>query len=268
MPEGWQWDPTLFAGSAAYYARGRLPYPPSLADVLARSLGLDGNGRLLDVGCGPGDIALLLAPLFSDAVGVDPDPDMLDQARRRARAASIGNIRWLQARAEELPLDLDPGAFRVATFASSFHWMDRDLVARLVYELLEPAGWFVLISAMREELPITAEVVELLKRYLGPNRRAGQGSLLFGTQDDENDVLARAGFSPPEYVTIPAGEVLVRSIDDLVATAFSKSNMAPHLFGDRLADFEADLRKLLLEHEPPSGYRMQVPETELRFWRR
>jgi hypothetical protein len=30
-----------------------LTYAPGLADVLARSLALDGRGRLLDVGCGP-----------------------------------------------------------------------------------------------------------------------------------------------------------------------------------------------------------------------
>ena len=43
MPEGWQWDPTLFRGSAAYYDRGRLPYAPGFAEVLAASLGLDGQ---------------------------------------------------------------------------------------------------------------------------------------------------------------------------------------------------------------------------------
>jgi len=37
-----------------------------------------GHGRLLDVGCGPGSLTLLLAPLFDQAVGLDPDPDMLE----------------------------------------------------------------------------------------------------------------------------------------------------------------------------------------------
>nr|BFD83388.1 hypothetical protein StreXyl84_27890 [Streptomyces sp. Xyl84] len=58
---GWEWDDTLFAGSAAYYRRGRLPYAPGLADVLAGALEPDGRGRLLDVGCGPGTLALDLA---------------------------------------------------------------------------------------------------------------------------------------------------------------------------------------------------------------
>jgi hypothetical protein len=48
--ETWSWDESLFAGAARYYEQGRLPYAPGLADVFARSLALDGQGRLLDAG--------------------------------------------------------------------------------------------------------------------------------------------------------------------------------------------------------------------------
>ncbi|WP_246016948.1 hypothetical protein [Micromonospora pisi] len=41
MPDGWQWDSTLFRGSAAYYGPGRLPYAPGFAQTLATALGLD-----------------------------------------------------------------------------------------------------------------------------------------------------------------------------------------------------------------------------------
>ena len=80
----WSWDETLFAGSAEYYMRGRFGYPQELADALRDELRLDGTGRLLDVGCGPGPLTLLLAPLFDRAVGVDADADMLAVARRCA----------------------------------------------------------------------------------------------------------------------------------------------------------------------------------------
>ncbi len=67
--ETWRWAESLFAGAARYYEQGRLPYAPDLAGVFARSLALDGRGRLLDVGCGPGTVTLRLAPLFEAAVG-------------------------------------------------------------------------------------------------------------------------------------------------------------------------------------------------------
>jgi predicted TPR repeat methyltransferase len=71
------------AGSAGHYAVGRVDYPIALADALARELGLDGSGRLLDIGCGPGKFTLQLAPLFEQATGVD-------QTRRITRQRSYG----------------------------------------------------------------------------------------------------------------------------------------------------------------------------------
>jgi ubiquinone/menaquinone biosynthesis C-methylase UbiE len=138
MVGGSGWDSTLYEGSAGYYARGRLPYPPEMAGVLGEALALDGTGRLLDVGCGPGSVALLLAPLFAEVVGVDPDPGMITEARSTAAMLGVPNARWAQMTAESLPGDL--GQFRVPTFAQSFHWMDRDLVASIVREMLEPGG--------------------------------------------------------------------------------------------------------------------------------
>jgi SAM-dependent methyltransferase len=63
---------------------GRPAYSPELEAVLAREAGLDGSGRLLDVGCGPGVLAVRLAHLFGQAVGLDPDADMLAEGCRAA----------------------------------------------------------------------------------------------------------------------------------------------------------------------------------------
>ena len=88
----WAWDPSLYAGSARFYAAGRVGYPAKVADVLVAALQLDGSGRLLDVGCGPGSLTLLLAPHFAQAVGIDPDPDMLSEAARLAEERGIHNV--------------------------------------------------------------------------------------------------------------------------------------------------------------------------------
>jgi len=90
-----------------------------LADALSGALGLDGYGRLLDVGCGPGSLALLFSSLFQEVVGVDADSDMLAQALARAEEGGVRNALWVHAMAEDLPLDL--GTFRVASFGASFH---------------------------------------------------------------------------------------------------------------------------------------------------
>jgi len=69
---------------AAHDRYGRPAYSPGLEAVLAQDTGLDGNGRLLDVGCGPGVLTVRLAHLFAQAVGLGPDAGMLAEARRAA----------------------------------------------------------------------------------------------------------------------------------------------------------------------------------------
>ncbi|GAB7186345.1 hypothetical protein ATKI12_6176 [Kitasatospora sp. Ki12] len=301
MADGWTWDETLFAGTAAHYTRGRLPYAPGLAEALADALSPDGHGRLLDVGCGPGTLALGLAHLFGEVVGLDPDAGMIAEARR----AGAGEARatWVRARAEELPLGL--GTFTVVTFGQSFHWMDRDLVAATVRRMLRPGGALVHVSDLKPDpasdsdrkpapdlkpdpdpkpapdlkpasdlkpdrnpgpgavLPHPsvpfAEIGELVRRYLGPVRRAGQSLLPYGTPGGEAAVLARAGFTGPQRIVVPGGQPLERTADDAVAGVFSLSFSAPHLFAGRRPAFEADLRGLLARASPSGLFSERQP---------
>lgn len=275
MPKGWKWDETLYLGSAPHYVRGRLPYAPGLADELANALELDGRGRLLDVGCGPGVVALALAHLFNDVVGVDPDGAMLAEAAHRANEHAIENVRWLRARAEELTSGL--GTFRAATFGQSFHWTDRPSVATVVRSLLEPGGAFIQIADVKESIdigdllfpvPPYDSIQQLVRAYLGPVRRAGQGLLRFGTPDGEAGVLRDAGFGEAERLRISYGPPTIRSIDELVSWTFARAGSAPHLFGDRIAAFEEELRELLQAHSDNGRFSEQPPDTEVFIWRK
>ena len=93
---------TIYRGTAAHYRAGRPPYSDELEAILADKVGLDGTGRLLDVGCGPGILAMRLARFFEDVVGLEPDLDMLAEASRYAAAAGATNVRWVQGVAEDL----------------------------------------------------------------------------------------------------------------------------------------------------------------------
>jgi hypothetical protein len=66
---------------------------------------------------------------------------------------------------------------------------------------------------------------------------------------------------------VPDGRTIVRSADDMVAETFSKSSTAPNLFGDRLSDFEADMRRLLAEASPDGTFALRLPDNELKVWR-
>ncbi|MFS8198090.1 class I SAM-dependent methyltransferase [Streptomyces sp. CWNU-52B] len=292
MTAGWEWDDTLFLGTAAHYRRGRLPYAPGLADAVAEALepappptpderldGLaepDGRGRLIDVGCGPGTVALPLAHLFDEIVGVDPDSGMIAEATRAAAEHGLsGKTRWVRARGEDLPAGL--GTFTVAVLAQSFHWMDRDLVAATVRGMLRPGGALVHISDVETEtrtvegLPHPAvpyrALDELVRRYLGPVRRAGRSLLPQGTPGNEAAVYSRAGFTGPRRHVVPGGQSLERTSDDVVAGVFSMSFSAPHLFGTHRDDFESDVRRLLRRVSPSGRFSERGPSTEILVWR-
>ncbi|MET8310409.1 class I SAM-dependent methyltransferase [Micromonospora sp. NPDC005173] len=272
----WEWDETLYAGSASHYSVGRMPYPPSLAEAVGKELGLDGTGRLLDVGCGPGSVTLLLAPLVEAAVGVDADQGMINEARRRASEVGVTNVEWRHLRAEALPADL--GTFRVATFAQSFHWMDRPLVTRRVRDMLAPGGAWVHVGANTHQgvtgddllpypRPPWQQIDDLVASYLGPVRRAGQGWLPSGTAGGEEEIMRQAGFTGPTRITVDQGMVVERGVDEIASAVFSLSSSAPHLFADRLPAFEADLRHLLSEAAQDGRFAERRRGIDVVIWR-
>jgi SAM-dependent methyltransferase len=272
----WEWDESLYSGSARYYVTGRMPYPAALAEALAVELSLDGTGRLLDVGCGPGSLTLVLARLFGGTVGIDADADMIAVAAGRAAEAGLGQIDWRVMRAEQISPEL--GTFRVVSFAQSFHWVDRPLVARLVRDVLADSGALALVHATTHEgvdgthplpfpRPPRGEIADLIRRYLGPARRAGRGSLASGQPPDGQDaVLARAGFTGPVRLEVSAGPPAERDADEIVASVFSLSFAAPHLFGDRKEQFEQDLRSLLHGTSPGGHFCEERRPIALDIW--
>jgi SAM-dependent methyltransferase len=273
----WEWDETLYLGSAAHYRVGRKPYPQHVAEAVREALALDGRGRLLDVGCGPGSLTLLLAPLFKSAVGVDADAGMVAEAARTAAARGLSNLEWRCMRAEDLPGDL--GTFDVVTFAQSFHWMDQPVVARRVRPMLAEGGAWVHVGATTHQgvpgadplpypRPPWDDIKALIADYLGTTRRAGRGTLPAGTRSGEEDVMRDAGYRGPERIEVHwEQEVATRTLDEMVSAVFSLSGSTPHLFGEQVGRFESDLRALLTKTSPDGVFAERMREIELVIWR-
>ncbi|MGB7053410.1 MAG: class I SAM-dependent methyltransferase [Acidimicrobiales bacterium] len=218
-----------------------------------------------------GVLAVELAPLVGEAVGLDPDADMLAEAARYAEREAVANIRWVQGLAEQIP-ELDLGLFRLVTFGQSFHRTDRERVAEAVYELLEPGGSVALVAHTaddRSEPPGPGqpriphhEIRSLIDRYLGSRRRAGQG-FQFPTTDRWQDALGRTRFGRGRQVFAPGRTDIVQDSDGVLADYLSMSFAAPHLFGNRLPSFESDVREVL-EERSPSGLFWDWPgDTEI-----
>ncbi|MFL5645492.1 MAG: class I SAM-dependent methyltransferase [Chloroflexota bacterium] len=269
------YDPTIYKGAAAHYRQGRPPYSSELESVLAHELALDGSGRLLDVGCGPGSLTLRLAHLFEEAVGLDPDPGMLAEARGAAQTRGVRNVRWVEAVAEDLP-GVAPGPFRLVTFGQSFHWTDEARVAEAVYDILEPSGALALIVHTVDGRPVPpspgpppiphTEINALVQKYLGSTERAGRGTRPPSRRFE--DVLAASRFESVETLYLPGVADLVRDTESVLSGYFSFSYSAPHLFGARVGAFAADVRRVLTAHSPDGLFWDWPGDTQVTLARR
>jgi SAM-dependent methyltransferase len=265
------YDSTISLGSAIHYRTGRPPYSSRLEPMLAEELDLDGSGRLLDGGCGPGILTVRLAHLFEEVIGLDPDPAMLAEGARAAAERGIANIRWVQALAEDLP-GAAPGPYRLVAFGQSFHWTDEPRVAELVYDVLEPGGALALVVHTVEGRPVPPspgpppiphdEIEQIVEKYLGSARRAGFG---FGPSRSHRfeDILGRSRFGRPEILFAPGVPDLVRSTESVLSGYFSMASSAPHLFGARADEFAAEVRELLRERSPEGVFWDWPGDTEL-----
>jgi len=253
--------PSPFAGAAPYY-RFRAPYAEAALDFACAELGVGPGSRVLDVGCGPGTLAIRFAARAGEVVGVDVDAEMLAEAERAARAAGRSNARFLRLSAEQLSAEL--GSFRAATLGRSFHWMDRDLVLRRLAELLEPGGGVALFATgiraaeegwMRWARPI-------VERYLGPHGRHPA----MNAERENEPALRRAGaFAAPSEHAFPS--LLERDFDSILGCLYSHSSSTRLRFGERTAEFERELRAAFAERHP-SGLFRESTETQLVITRK
>ena len=229
-----------FATAAPHYLQGRPRYAPALYRRLAEVCGLDGGQRLLDLGCGPGQIAIALAPHVREGLGVDPEPAMLALAREQAAAAA--NLRFQEGSS----YDLSPamGRFHLATIGRAFHWMNRaDTLLRLD-RMIEPGGAVVLFETDVPDYPQNA----WYKAYQKVTE-------VYANEDPERLRRKAPDWAPNEFFLLasPFGQLERASVierhetpvDTLVDRALSTSSMTRAKLADRTEALAAELREAL-----------------------
>jgi SAM-dependent methyltransferase len=149
-PEPIPFQPDRFRSAAPHYLRGRTAYADALIHDVALLCGLDGTGRLLDLGCGPGQLTRAFRPYVESALGMDPEPEMLAVARQMTDAAGL-DVEYREGSSQDLAPGVGP--LRLVTIGRAFHWMDRPETARRLDELLAPGGALVLFSGDAMDVP-------------------------------------------------------------------------------------------------------------------
>ncbi|MGI5401434.1 class I SAM-dependent methyltransferase [Streptomyces sp. CA-135486] len=256
--EGPPHDHDLFAGTAAYYARYRPPYPAEVFDYLGHVFELGQGSTVLDLGCGTGQLAVPLARAGCQVWAVDPDPEMIVEGVRQEPVGGPGEIRWITGRAEDLRV-ADLPTIRLCTMGASFHWMDRDHVLRVLDEVIGPGGGAALVSGSASIwsrtgalegawLEVTREVIT---QFLGPRRRAGSGTYSHPERTHE-EVLLESSFSAIEQRRFTSTRWL--SVDEVIGQQLSTSYASPAQLGDQLPAFRAELSRRLTEIAPKEGF--------------
>jgi SAM-dependent methyltransferase len=124
----------LFDQEAERYDRCRPSYPDAVFDAL---LGPEPSGlEVLDVGCGTGIAARLMAERGATVLGVDVAPRMAEIARRYGVDVEVGAFEEWQAAGR---------TFDRVTSAQAWHWLDLPVATAKAASVLRPGGILCLI---------------------------------------------------------------------------------------------------------------------------
>lgn len=215
----------------------RAPYPEETFEILME-LAHGYPQALLDLGCGTGEIARVLAPRVARVDAVDLSAAMI----RKGMSLPGGdhpNLSWICAPAETAQLS-PPYSLIVA--ASSMHWMDwESLMPRLCTALAPEA--FLAIVGPEERAPAWEREIGPLCARFSTNRQYQPYDLVEElTRRGLFEVKGQRHTSPVEF-TQPVDEY-VESFH--ARNGFSRDRMTR----DAAAAFDGALRNLIRPHCP------------------
>lgn len=137
------------------------------ARAVVEAARLESGERVVDLGCGTGNAALLAAELGADVIGVDPAPRLLDVARGRASAAGA-KVTFQLGDAARIPIGDSTMDVVLSVFAVIFAPRPDEAAAEMA-RVLTPAGRIVLsswlpVGAMQE---MNAAATEAVRQAMG-----------------------------------------------------------------------------------------------------
>jgi len=171
------------------YAKSPVKDTESYEETLERTRNhLSDSDEVLEIGCGTGSTALLLAPSVKRILGTDISSRMIEIASDKALAQGVGNVDF--ERASLFDERLDEGPFDVVMGFNILHLLE-DLpgAIRRIQELLKPGGRFI------SKTVCLAEQTRLWGVLLSVMRPLGFAPYVHClTVVELEDTLARAGF--------------------------------------------------------------------------
>jgi ubiquinone/menaquinone biosynthesis C-methylase UbiE len=132
----------VFDEIAVEYDRRRPTYPDELVDQACRVAGIGSGDRVLEVGCGTGQLTRALVARGLHVTALDPGKSLIALARQNLEGA--GDVEFVNAQFEDASLPREQ--FRAVFSASAFHWIDPQVSWQKVADVLVPGGTLALLS--------------------------------------------------------------------------------------------------------------------------
>jgi len=231
-----------FASTVELYEHFRPPYPAEFFRAVADKLKLSKQHALIDLGTGPGLLALGFAPYVGSLTGVDPEPAMLAAARaaaeREGRALTL-----IEGRAEDLLEGV--GRFDLVTIGRALHWMDKSALAALFEHVVAPQGTIAVCASFsaRDGRNTWLDEYNMARCAWSNERLWSESRSGERTHRDLAAALEGTGFQVGETVRVETTHEV--AIADLARRVLTFSPSSPAALGDKVGAMLNDVEKRL-----------------------
>ncbi len=235
------YEPHRFKSAVPFYEGYRLGYPERLVQRVIALAGLRPGDSVLDLGTGPGFLAVPFAQAGMTVTAADPEPAMLDAAAVAADAAGVPLTLWQGGSYELTPA---MGPFKLVTIGRAFHWMDREATLAMLDKIVAPDGGVAFFHDAHPDVPENRwfkALCEVTDRYNKEAAHAAERKR--GGHRRYEPYLFASAFVRLDGLSVTSRAEI--SLDALVGRAFSMSACAPDQLNERGPQFEAELRAAL-----------------------
>jgi SAM-dependent methyltransferase len=221
-----------FASTVAYYESARAPYGAAFFTAAAKKLELDRGQRLLDIGAGPGILAIGFRPYCREVVGVDPEPGMVEAARAATDRAGVA-ITFIEGRFEDVAAKL--GAFDVVTIGRAIHWLDPVPARAALDRAVAPRGRILVCRA--------SSVADGRNRWLDAFNAVRDRWRGERKAHDLHAFFAGGAFAPSATISVEGTYVV--PLERLADRLLSMSTSSPERLGDKVPAMKDAMREAL-----------------------
>lgn len=191
---------TLFNNVAALYDAARPGYPESLVEDVVALSGIPAEGRILEIGCGPGKATLPFARRGYSILCLELGEELAALARENCRPYPKVEVQTTAFEAWET----QERAFDLIISAQAFHWIPPELGYPKVQQALKPSGTMALFwNQHPNSEPEFFEALAELYRTKAPHLAEKEKGWEAWARRIEIEINETGLFSPVQVRTYP-----------------------------------------------------------------